>query len=471
MKKLIFSTLIILLGFSSTVFSQYRHEFSIGAGGGLSSISYSPSIGESKSGFGGHLALGYHYFFSPNLGVLTGLDVGLYGGKFTLPNSFNQHTFGATDYQGTAFTFNSSISNFEETQTAMLLQIPIMLQYQSNGLLYAAGGLKLGLPLSASWKSSGSYTTTGFYPVEGYEYNDHLFGSASRDFDGDLDLKLAVMLALEAGVKLDLSEGKKLYIGAFLDYGVTDFSNPPSSLPRFVDYNNSATSFANSLVGGGSAVQSGYGNSRTAIADKLSPLAVGLKVRFSFGRGSAEKVVTETTPTPQPRQEAERVDAEEEARRREAEEEARRRAAEEEAARRAAEEEARRVAAEEQARRDAIARARASIERPTDSYNVSVSRLDDRQRRELDEKIAVLQQNPDIRIIINGHTCDIGSLTVNQRIGMQRAEAAKAYLISKGIAANRIVTLNTRWYLEPLVPNNSEANRKLNRRVQFLIAD
>ena len=87
----------------------------------------------------------------------------------------------------------------------------------------------------------------------------------------------------------------------------------------------------------------------------------------------------------------------------------------------------------------------------------------------MDEKIAILKQYPDIRIHIEGHTCNIGSIAVNKQTGMQRAETAKAYLISQGIEDHRILTVTSKWYLEPLAPNINEENRKINRRVQFII--
>ena len=61
-------------------------------------------------------------------------------------------------------------------------------------------------------------------------------------------------------------------------------------------------------------------------------------------------------------------------------------------------------------------------------------------RRELDDLIEKLK-TIDIETIIDiGHADRIGSATYNQKLSMRRAESVKAYLVSKGVPANRIFT-------------------------------
>ena len=55
--------------------------------------------------------------------------------------------------------------------------------------------------------------------------------------------------------------------------------------------------------------------------------------------------------------------------------------------------------------------------------------------RTLDEAVAVLQQNPDVRVEIEGHTCNIGTAEYNLALGERRANSVRDYLVSRGISA------------------------------------
>jgi outer membrane protein OmpA-like peptidoglycan-associated protein len=58
--------------------------------------------------------------------------------------------------------------------------------------------------------------------------------------------------------------------------------------------------------------------------------------------------------------------------------------------------------------------------------------------RALDEAIKVLQANPDLRVEVEGHTCNIGTAEYNLALGERRANAVREYLTSRGIAADRL---------------------------------
>ena len=85
----------------------------------------------------------------------------------------------------------------------------------------------------------------------------------------------------------------------------------------------------------------------------------------------------------------------------------------------------------------------------------------------LNEIVQVLKDNPKIQIEVQGHTDNVGSADYNARLSQSRADSVRAYLVSHGIEPNRLVS---RGYgmTKPLVQNNTEANRALNRRVQFI---
>jgi outer membrane protein OmpA-like peptidoglycan-associated protein len=88
--------------------------------------------------------------------------------------------------------------------------------------------------------------------------------------------------------------------------------------------------------------------------------------------------------------------------------------------------------------------------------------------RLLDDAITKLQANPDKNLIIEGHTCSIGTAEYNLALGERRANAVRQYLLSRGIAAGR---LETRSYGEerPKYDNAREETRRLNRRAALVV--
>jgi outer membrane protein OmpA-like peptidoglycan-associated protein len=85
----------------------------------------------------------------------------------------------------------------------------------------------------------------------------------------------------------------------------------------------------------------------------------------------------------------------------------------------------------------------------------------------LDEVVQVLKDNPKIKIEVQGHTDNVGQAAYNLKLSQQRADAVRAYLVGHGIDPSRLVSKGY-GMTQPLVPNTSEGNRALNRRVQFI---
>jgi outer membrane protein OmpA-like peptidoglycan-associated protein len=85
----------------------------------------------------------------------------------------------------------------------------------------------------------------------------------------------------------------------------------------------------------------------------------------------------------------------------------------------------------------------------------------------LDQVAAVLRDMPKVSLEVQGHTDNVGDNAYNMKLSQARADAVRKYLITHGIAAPRLVA---KGYgpTQPIVPNTSDANRGLNRRVQFI---
>ena len=78
--------------------------------------------------------------------------------------------------------------------------------------------------------------------------------------------------------------------------------------------------------------------------------------------------------------------------------------------------------------------------------------------------VTALQADPSLVVNIEGYTCNLGTTAHNLALGARRADAVKRYLVSEGIAADR---LNTVSFGEerPRHDNSREETRQLNRRV------
>jgi outer membrane protein OmpA-like peptidoglycan-associated protein len=100
------------------------------------------------------------------------------------------------------------------------------------------------------------------------------------------------------------------------------------------------------------------------------------------------------------------------------------------------------------------------------------SSLSDSARAILDDKVTVFRANPAMRIVISGFASQPGTADYNMALGLRRAEAAKAYLVSRGVDPIRI-EIATKGEGQLLVEGPGEVADAQNRRGQFrlLIAD
>ena len=92
-----------------------------------------------------------------------------------------------------------------------------------------------------------------------------------------------------------------------------------------------------------------------------------------------------------------------------------------------------------------------------------------KSRPVLDRAAAALRQYPTLRIRIEGHTDNRASHRKNQKLSEQRALAVKAYLVSRGIAAERIDAVGY-GETRPIASNTSKSGRNRNRRIELHVA-
>lgn len=263
------------------------HEYSLSVGGGLSSLKYD----DVKSGTGGNIALGYTHFFNEKWGLKSGLELSILNSKLE-DYSGLAYQPGLMDSEGDQFDYYSAVSGYSEKQKATFLNIPIMGQFQidafSANKFYALAGFKVGIPISGNYKSEGnSFINKGWYPhLQNWAETQKFAGFGdfkNRSVDADLDLEVAFMISLETGIKWAIGDGKALYTGVFIDYGLNDVvkNHDKPFVEQRIESGN--YDFANnSVLESRSATKYIHeGGELKQNVDKVIPFSIGLKIGFS----------------------------------------------------------------------------------------------------------------------------------------------------------------------------------------------
>lgn len=99
-------------------------------------------------------------------------------------------------------------------------------------------------------------------------------------------------------------------------------------------------------------------------------------------------------------------------------------------------------------------------------FKVNSAELNDEAKFALYDLVKVMEKNPDLKILIQGHTSDEGNADYNQKLSEKRAKAAVDFIVSRGIAASRL-KYEGKGSSQPIDPNN----REVNRRTEFIIID
>lgn len=268
-----------------------KHEFSVGLMGGVHTLDYDLSLGKQSKPFSGGIGVGYIYFLKKNMGLATGLDLAFYNSKVKLDElKGTQEAF--DQYEPGNFDFHYTLRNYEEKQHALFINIPIMLHYQftdgENVKFYAAGGGKIGLPISGKYKSEGAdLNAWGYYSKTDVTLTSQTFRGfgdfVTRKQDNALKYKMAFSLALEVGAKWSLPSDLSLYTGVYVDYGLNDIQKKDKQKGQQLVMYNEMNPESHIFNGIANSSYSQDGQMRTMV-DKINLLAYGLKVRLAFGK-------------------------------------------------------------------------------------------------------------------------------------------------------------------------------------------
>ncbi len=87
---------------------------------------------------------------------------------------------------------------------------------------------------------------------------------------------------------------------------------------------------------------------------------------------------------------------------------------------------------------------------------------------ELDFVVKVFKENPGLRVEVDGHTDGLGTDAYNMKLSQRRAEAVRGYIVSHGIAPDRLTARGFGKRM-PVADNNTDEGRALNRRVELKV--
>ena len=281
-KTSILSAICGCISISLTAQDMSRHEFSIGVRGGLSTLNYTPSVGDSKNGMGGGISLNYTYFLTKEFGLVSGIEYSLFNSKIEGVKLSSILTELSDPSDQELFDFSTEINKYEEKQTAHYLNIPLMVQYQrgESTKFYTAIGFKFGIPISGRFSSKGNFENQGFFYESGIWTDTPEFMGfghyPDRQTKDNISFQIAYIASIEAGIKFLSNKNNAFYIGAYCDYGLNNVVN--NSKQNFINYmfiNDKGTFTNNSIL-------ASYTSDYDKFTEKVKPMSVGLKFRFSF---------------------------------------------------------------------------------------------------------------------------------------------------------------------------------------------
>ena len=89
-----------------------------------------------------------------------------------------------------------------------------------------------------------------------------------------------------------------------------------------------------------------------------------------------------------------------------------------------------------------------------------------RYNSNLDNIVKILKRNPKLKVRIEGHTDNVGTMAFNEKLSLKRAKAVKAYLVKRGIPEKRLYVIGYS-FTRPVTTNDTAEGRALNRRAEL----
>ncbi len=101
------------------------------------------------------------------------------------------------------------------------------------------------------------------------------------------------------------------------------------------------------------------------------------------------------------------------------------------------------------------------------TFDIGKSTIKPESMGEINRIVKLMNDNPDLKFEVQGHTDNTGNAASNQTLSEQRANAIVAKMVEMGIASNRLTAVG-KGQSVPIADNSSDEGRAKNRRVEFV---
>ena len=448
-----------------------KHYIDVHAGGGVSSFGYPLEGGSAGVGGSFSIGAGYTYFFLPYMGLQTGLTVTRIASnaKLTEPMSWTQNLDGSplTDYTGDIYEHRVRFDNWKEQQQSYLLQIPVGLRFRyfqnrdSRAGLHAALGLNVSFPIASNYAhTAGAISHTGWYEHWQLELHDLPGRFETEPFTTRQEesiqrhlKKVNAMLYGELGTSIRLNERSEMFIAAYAQYMLNDYSAVKQSARTPLGFANDHNGYT--------FMPQYHGLIGTDKVGAMHPWVVGAKVGVSIWPGKTDKQkkrelrrLMKQYPDMVPVREVhdtiwviDTIRLNDTVRVRDT-------------IMRLAPVAIEPVVTVEERKLDTLL-SQAVIWFDFDDYRPILE-----PAYILDSVATMMKRHPDVRIHVNGHACNIGADSYNKRLALKRAKAVAALLRAKGIRSDRM-EINSYGATHPY-RYNAEHQLSKDRRVEII---
>ena len=102
-------------------------------------------------------------------------------------------------------------------------------------------------------------------------------------------------------------------------------------------------------------------------------------------------------------------------------------------------------------------------------FEINQSTVQRESEEKLDKVVTFMRKYPDTTAVIEGHSDEVGTTAANMRLSQSRAEGAVSYLAKNGIDRSRLQAVGY-GETRPIADNSTEVGKRLNRRINAIIA-